>query len=82
MTVIRYANSGRRELTADVALAVDGPALFLQGTLAVLGLLAVLLMAERTIEPGGRSSPRPRSPWGAKPTAARPGSPVGPRSSR
>ena len=52
-TVIRYANSGRRELTADVALAVDGPALFLQGTLAVLGLLAVLLMAERTIEPGG-----------------------------
>jgi NADH-quinone oxidoreductase subunit N len=39
--------------TAAVALAVDGPALFLQGTLVVLGILAVLLMAERTIERGG-----------------------------
>jgi NADH-quinone oxidoreductase subunit N len=53
VTVIRFASSDRRELTADIAIAVDGPALFLQGTLAVLGIVAVLLMAERSIEPGG-----------------------------
>jgi NADH-quinone oxidoreductase subunit N len=51
--VIRVWQSGRRSLTADVALAVDGPTLFLQGTLAVLGLVALFLVAERTIERGG-----------------------------
>ncbi len=51
--VVRMSSSGRRELTADVALAVDGPALFLQGTLAVLGIVAVLLVAERSLERGG-----------------------------
>jgi NADH-quinone oxidoreductase subunit N len=34
-------------------LSVDRPALFLWGTLLVLGLGAVLLIADRTIEPGG-----------------------------
>lgn len=52
-TLVRFVVSGRRELTADVALAFDGPALFLQGTLIVLGVVAVLLMADRTIEAGG-----------------------------
>lgn len=51
--VIKVANSGRRAFTADVALAIDGPTLFLQGTLAVLGIVALLLVAERSIEPGG-----------------------------
>ena len=45
--------AGRSELTAAGALAVDGPALFLQGTLLVLGLLSVLLLAERSLDVGG-----------------------------
>jgi len=51
--VIKVANSGTRAFTADVAVAIDGPTLFLQGTLAVLGIVALLLVAERSIEPGG-----------------------------
>jgi NADH-quinone oxidoreductase subunit N len=49
--VIREA--GVRELTAASAIAVDGPALFLQGTLVVLGIVALMLVAERSLEPGG-----------------------------
>jgi len=44
---------GERSVTASDAVAVDGPALILQGTLYVLAILSVLLMAERTLEPGG-----------------------------
>jgi NADH-quinone oxidoreductase subunit N len=51
--IVRMAGSERRNLTAGTALAVDGPALFLQGTLALLGIVALLLMAERTLERGG-----------------------------
>ena len=51
--VIRMATSGRRDITAATAIAVDGPTLFLQGTLAVLGIVAVLLVAERSVERGG-----------------------------
>jgi len=45
--------SGTRELTAQTAIAVDGPALFLEGALIVLGIVALLLIAERSLEPGG-----------------------------
>jgi len=45
--------AGRTDLTADAAVAVDGPALFLQGTLLVLGLMSVLLLAERSVDVGG-----------------------------
>jgi NADH-quinone oxidoreductase subunit N len=45
--------AGTRELTASAAIAVDGPALFMQGTLVVLGFVALLLVAERSLEPGG-----------------------------
>jgi NADH-quinone oxidoreductase subunit N len=51
--LVRVANSGRRAFTADVALAIDGPTLFLQGTLIVLGIVVLLLAAERSVEPGG-----------------------------
>jgi NADH-quinone oxidoreductase subunit N len=52
--VVELAMSERAaELTADVALAIDGPTLFLQGTLAVLGIVVLLLLAERALEPGG-----------------------------
>ena len=42
------------KLTARPArIAIDGPTLFLQGTLLVLGLLSVLLLAERSVDAGG-----------------------------
>ncbi len=51
--VMVVMEAGTHELTASAAIAVDGPALFLQGTLAVLGIVALLLVAERSLEPGG-----------------------------
>jgi len=47
--------SGKREITAGGALAVDGAGLFLQATIAGLGALAILLFAERSLDPA-RSS--------------------------
>ena len=49
--VIREA--GTRTITAGGAIAVDGPALFLEGSIAVLGIMALLLIGERTLETGG-----------------------------
>ncbi len=40
-------------VTLAGTVAVDGPALFLWGTLLALGLGAALLIADRTVEPGG-----------------------------
>jgi NADH-quinone oxidoreductase subunit N len=45
--------SGTRKLTADGAVAIDGPTLFLQGAIIVLGIVALLLIGERTLELGG-----------------------------
>ncbi|CAN5285788.1 NADH-quinone oxidoreductase subunit NuoN [soil metagenome] len=45
--------AGREELTVARAVAVDGPALFMQGTLALLGVLSILLIAERSADTGG-----------------------------
>ena len=45
--------AGTNELTAAGAIAIDGPGLFLQGTLLVLGLMSLLLMAERSVDVGG-----------------------------
>ncbi|MCW2740431.1 MAG: proton-translocating NADH-quinone oxidoreductase, chain [Blastococcus sp.] len=42
---------GRHEVTAGGALAVDGAGLFLQATIAGLGALAILLFAERSLDP-------------------------------
>jgi NADH-quinone oxidoreductase subunit N len=49
-----YAGSGPDGITtiAD-ALAVDRPTLFLWGALLALGLASVLLIADRSVEPGG-----------------------------
>jgi NADH-quinone oxidoreductase subunit N len=47
--------AGTREVTAAGALAVDGAGLFLQATIAGLGSLAILLFAERSLDPA-RSS--------------------------
>jgi NADH-quinone oxidoreductase subunit N len=43
--------AGTREVTAGGALAVDGPGLFLQATVAGLGALSLLLFAERNLDP-------------------------------
>ena len=47
--------AGTHEVTAGGALAVDGPGLFLQATIAGLGALAILMFAERSLDPA-RSS--------------------------
>jgi NADH-quinone oxidoreductase subunit N len=43
----------KQEITIGGSVAVDGPTLFLQGTILVLGLVAVMLIGERSIENGG-----------------------------
>jgi NADH-quinone oxidoreductase subunit N len=43
--------AGTREVTAGGALAVDGPGLFLQATVAGLGALSILMVAERALDP-------------------------------
>jgi len=45
--------AGSRTLTAGGAIAVDGPTLFLQGTIAVLAIVALLMVGERQLESGG-----------------------------
>lgn len=55
LTLGVYAgNAGTEGITtlAD-ALAIDRPTLFLWGTLIALGLAAILLIADRSVEPGG-----------------------------
>jgi NADH-quinone oxidoreductase subunit N len=50
-----YSLSGgaRNVVTLAGTVAVDGPTLFLWGTLLALGLAAMLLIADRSVEPGG-----------------------------
>jgi NADH-quinone oxidoreductase subunit N len=45
--------AGTRTLTAGTAIAVDGATLFLQGTIVVLAVAALLLIGERQLETGG-----------------------------
>jgi NADH-quinone oxidoreductase subunit N len=45
--------SGVRSLAGAGVIAVDGPALFLQGTILVLAMMAALLIAERDADPAG-----------------------------
>jgi NADH-quinone oxidoreductase subunit N len=47
------ALAGTTEVTAGGSVTVDGPALFLQGALLIFGLVAMLLIGERRVEPGG-----------------------------
>jgi NADH-quinone oxidoreductase subunit N len=47
------ALAGTEVVTAGGAVAIDGPALFMQGSLLLFGFLGLLLMAERRVEPGG-----------------------------
>ncbi|MFB9236989.1 NADH-quinone oxidoreductase subunit NuoN [Plantactinospora siamensis] len=55
--VVVIRNAGARTLTAGDAVAIDGPTLFLQGSILLLGLLALLLIGERSVERGGAFVP-------------------------
>jgi NADH-quinone oxidoreductase subunit N len=52
-----YARGMTNVVTLAGTLAVDGPALFLWGTLLALSVGAVLLIGDRTVEPGGAFTP-------------------------
>ena len=45
--------AGTHELVAEAAVAVDGPTLFLQAVIVVLGILGVLLLGERSLDASG-----------------------------
>ncbi|HEX5204078.1 NADH-quinone oxidoreductase subunit NuoN [Paractinoplanes rhizophilus] len=51
--VMVIVEHGTRKVTIGGAVAVDGPTLFLQGTLLVLGAVSMMLIGERSIERGG-----------------------------
>ena len=65
VAVARLAGDPGR-LVVERTIAVDGPTLFIQGTLCVLGILAVLLLSEDSLDSSGgdivsRASARPGS---------------------
>ncbi len=45
--------AGAEETTAAGAVAIDGPALFIEGLLSVLGIVSVLMLADRSVDTGG-----------------------------
>lgn len=47
--------AGTHQLTIADAIAVDGPTLFLQGTIVVLGLAGILLISEQSLDSSGGS---------------------------
>jgi NADH-quinone oxidoreductase subunit N len=51
--VIGLALDDTSQLVAESAIAIDGPTLFLQGTLAVLGLGSILLLSEQRLDRSG-----------------------------
>lgn len=51
--VLIILNAGTRTITAAGAVAIDGPALVLMGTIVLLAILGAALMAERAIDPVG-----------------------------
>ena len=51
--IVVISLAGTRLITANGSVAIDGPALLLQGTLLVVALLGALLMAERALDPLG-----------------------------
>ena len=51
--VVVIQNHNMRLITIGSAVAVDGPTLFLWGSILLLGAVSILLIAERTVEKGG-----------------------------
>jgi NADH-quinone oxidoreductase subunit N len=67
LAVVAQAATGKVVETAGIArqdgvvlgsIVIDKPALFLQGTILALSILATLTMTERTVEEGGPFTPR------------------------
>ena len=63
VAVVILAARDRHGITAGVgtgtgSVVVDGPALFLQGTILVLAIVAVLTLADRTVDSGGPFTPQ------------------------
>ncbi|WP_371814137.1 hypothetical protein [Phycicoccus sp. HDW14] len=84
LVVLVLWSRGHQSVTLGGSVAIDGVALFLQGTLLLLAVIGVLVMAERF----GGSAPTPSPRWVPRPRARprRPWPPVRatppPRSSR
>src|SRR3954469_25811417 len=55
VAVIVLAADDTRKLVAESAVAVAGPTLFVQGVLLVLGMVSILLLAERGLDASGGS---------------------------
>ncbi len=53
VSLVMLAKDGKSVLTAGGAIAIDNVSLFLQGLIVVLGLVSMLLIAERALERGG-----------------------------
>jgi NADH-quinone oxidoreductase subunit N len=51
--IVVVTQADKRIVTAGAAIAIDGPALFLQGAIIVLALMAILMIGERSLENGG-----------------------------
>jgi NADH-quinone oxidoreductase subunit N len=51
--VMVIRQGGKHVLTASTAVAIDGPSLFLSGSIIVLGIVSLLLIGERSLETGG-----------------------------
>ncbi len=51
--IIYLANENTSRLVVESAVVIDGPTLFLQGTLCVLGIGSVLLLAETRLDASG-----------------------------
>lgn len=61
------AQAGTRDIAAEGSVAIDGPSIFLQGTVLVLALVGALLIAEKGIDPSGDGfAPRGSSLPGSK----------------
>ncbi|MER7003076.1 NADH-quinone oxidoreductase subunit NuoN [Dactylosporangium sp. NPDC000555] len=51
--VMVIRQSGKPVITAATAVAIDKPGMFLSAAIIVLGIVSLLLIGERTLEPGG-----------------------------
>lgn len=64
--VLGGQNKGLRQIVANGSAVIDGPGLFIQGTLLIIAFIAALLIAEKQVDPQGdafaaRSSTLPGS---------------------
>ncbi len=74
LSLALYARAGNMGLTTLAGtVSVDDPTLFLWGTLLALGFASLLLIADRSVEPGGAFVAESRGVGSAQPARARVG---------